>query len=445
MKIRSFGNLYNSISDSIAGFWKKFLELPAVKQTVDFFKNFSLRRIYFKTGLFLASKFKIIKLQDYFKDKLDNFEDVKDSVMFRYIMKELFLYFLVCFAAFFMIFFVNQILLMAETILGKHVPLPSVIRLIWYSLPGVIAQSAPFATLVGFLMCLGRMVTDNEILILRASGQRYKILLKPVLVLGMIISVTSFFVNDYLLPLGTLNYAKYYKKVIASNPAIELESQSVKRLNDSVLVIGDVNKEHVSDLVFFSTDKANNPRMIISKESDIHKSDVEGVLMQLEMDDAFVVMFNKKNKDNYEVLDSKNLKLNIFESSFVIMSGGTSPREMTSWDLKKLINKMKKKSNISDITMNSYNLEYYKKFSIPFGSIFFAILALPLSLIFGRKDGTTLGLIFGVLISLLYWCVTIMGQMFGIRGGLNAFVMMWGPNLLIGLIGILLYLKLIKK
>ena len=38
-----------------------------------------------------------------------------------------------------------------------------------------------------------------------------------------------------------------------------------------------------------------------------------------------------------------------------------------------------------------------------------------------------------------------MGQMFGIRGGLNAFVMMWGPNLLIGLIGILLYLKLIKK
>ena len=76
MKIRSFGDLYNSISDSIAGFWKKFLELPAVKQTVDFFKNFSLRRIYFKTGLFLASKFKIIKLQDYFKDKLDNFEDV---------------------------------------------------------------------------------------------------------------------------------------------------------------------------------------------------------------------------------------------------------------------------------------------------------------------------------------------------------------------------------
>ena len=91
-------------------------------------------------------------------------------VLIVYLVKELLLYFLIAFLFFFMVFFVNQILLMAEDILKKRVPVMDVARLMSYSLPFIIAQSAPFATLVGFLMCLGRMMTDNEIMVIRASG-----------------------------------------------------------------------------------------------------------------------------------------------------------------------------------------------------------------------------------------------------------------------------------
>ena len=90
-------------------------------------------------------------------------------------------------------------MLIIQKILEKKVPLWDVIRLMNYALPSIIAQSAPFATLVGFLMCLGRLASENEVLILRASGQGYKIILIPVLSLGLLISVCSFFVNDYFL------------------------------------------------------------------------------------------------------------------------------------------------------------------------------------------------------------------------------------------------------
>ena len=119
---------------------------------------------------------------------------------------------------------------MAEDILKKRVPLFDVTKLIVYSLPFVIAQAAPFATLVGFLMCIGRLVSDNEILIVRASGLSFTILLTPVLVLGLLISIVSFAVNDYLLPLGTISYNDLYRKIILSNPGLELESNSIKRL-----------------------------------------------------------------------------------------------------------------------------------------------------------------------------------------------------------------------
>ena len=263
--------------------------------------------------------------------------------------------------------------------------------------------------------------------------------------MGMLISVFSFVMNDYFLPLGTLNYNRMFKQIIVSNPAVELESQSVKRMNDATLVIGDVSKYNVSDLVLFDAADGGKQRLIISKNTDVKKAVSPGVLMQLNMDDAFVLMLDKKNRKNFDILTSDGMTLNVFEDSIISSSGGTSPREMTSWDLYKKIKNMKKLNNSTKKQLNSYNLEYNKKFSIPFGSIFFALLAFPLALVFGRKDGQTLGLIFGIIISVLYWAATILGQMFGLRSGWNGFWMMWGPNFFIGLIGILLYLRLRKK
>ena len=94
-------------------------------------------------------------------------------VIYRYLTRELFIYFFIAFLFFFAVFFVNQILLTIEELLKQRVPLNDVLRLILYSLPSVVATSAPFATLVGFLMCLGRFVSDNEILVLRSTGHKY--------------------------------------------------------------------------------------------------------------------------------------------------------------------------------------------------------------------------------------------------------------------------------
>ncbi len=370
---------------------------------------------------------------------------LKSNVLLHYIAKELFLYFLVCFSFFFVVFFVNQILLLAETILKKHVPVGAVLRIILYCLPAIIAQSAPFATLVGFLMCLGRMVTDNEILILRASGQRYSIIFLPVIIMGVLISLFSFVMNDYFLPLGTLNYNKLYREIIASNPAVEIESQSVKRMENSTLVIGNADKEKVDSLVLFDNSGNGEQKIIIARDSEICKSGEAGVLMELKMNGAQVFMIQQNDKTDFDMIKADTLQMNIFDSSFVSTVSSSGPREMTSFDLYKKIQDMKKSNNSSKRFINNYELELNKKFSIPFGSIFFSILAFPLALIFGRKDGQTLGLVFGIVISVLYWAATLMGQMFGLRSGMNSFLMMWGPNILIGILGFILYLRLKKK
>ena len=148
-------------------------------------------------------------------------------VIYKYLTRELFIYFSIAFLFFFAVFFVNQILLTIEELLKQRVPMKDVIRLIWYSLPSVVATSAPFATLVGFLMCLGRFVSDNEILVLRSTGHNYFSIFLPVIILSLGISVVSFVVNDYLLPLGHLKYNELTRQIMITNPSVQLESNSV--------------------------------------------------------------------------------------------------------------------------------------------------------------------------------------------------------------------------
>ena len=441
-----FEFVYNKIDSAIVfnrkqiAFWFLFFKRKLKK-----LKYFELQKIIYTIGFSIGRKTNCVRIQAFFAKKIFKLNFVKSNILVRYIAKELFLYFLICFVFFFVVFFVNQILLLAETILKKRVPVNSVFKLILYCLPNVISQSAPFATLVGFLMCIGRLVTDNEILIFRASGQRYSLILKSVLSMGFLISIFSFIMNDYFLPIGTLKYNRLFKQIIVSNPAIELESKSIKRMNDSTLVIGNVNKNNVSDIVMFDSEKDGVQRIIMAENSDVKKSSTPGVIMQLDMNNPIVLSLDKSEIENYESISAEKLRLNIFEDSIISSSNGTSPREMTSWDLIKRIKKMKQENSSTKKRLNTFILECNKKFSVPFGSFFFALLAFPLALIFGKKDGQTLGLIFGIILSVLYWSATIIGQMFGIRGGYNGFWMMWTPNFVIGILGIILYIRLKKK
>ena len=366
-------------------------------------------------------------------------------VLITYLIKELLLYFFIAFLFFFMVFFVNQILLMAEDVLKKRVPLMDVVRLMGYSLPFIVAQSAPFATLVGFLMCLGRMMTDNEILVIRASGKSFLIILVPVLVMGLMISIVSFFVNDYLLPLGTISYNKLYRQILYSDPTIELESNSVKRTEDATLVIGEVTDTQVSDLIFIGMDNRGQMRLIVSGPTEIVNTGEPGILMNLSMDSSTVCIFDLQKQDKYTVMNAGETDMNVFASSFFSDSSSTNPREMTSFDLFKYIKQITEEGTASTLQMNMYRLEFHKKFSLPFASIFFAMLAMPLAIIFGKHNGMAVGLIIGIFLCVAYWAAMIMGQTFGIRQGLDGFWTMWLPDFLVGVAGLLFYLRLAKK
>jgi lipopolysaccharide export system permease protein len=97
-----------------------------------------------------------------------------------------------------------------------------------------------------------------------------------------------------------------------------------------------------------------------------------------------------------------------------------------------------------DRSLIIYVIEFYKKFSMPFGAFFFVFLAVSLGLM-AKKSGQTIGFIIGNMIAVIYWCMLFIGQTMGLRVGTPPFWSMWLPNILSLSIGVILAIIRVRK
>ncbi|MDR0290035.1 MAG: LptF/LptG family permease [Treponema sp.] len=412
--------------------------------------------------------------------------------IYRYILVESFFAFLIAFLFFFFIFFVNQLLLMAQDILTKHVPFAQVALLVLFSLPSVIAMSAPFASLVGTLMTVGRLSSDNEILVLLSSGLSYRNVFIPAVTVGIVISMISFVANDVLLPAGTLQFARLYRRILVSTPALELEANSVKKFKDTVIVTGNVTGNAIDNVLILDKTSDGERRVIMANNAELKDAGKNG--LSLDLSRAFILSSKEIVREDYDYASATSLRYWVPQEDLIQAMSSVSPREMTSRDVFKEIRKKtadldirmnERKNRISNLSLvleetlrigpysetwnrrtsqlaalqrevqalqamkkdrslSLYWLEFYKKFSIPFGAFSFIFLAVSLGLM-AKRSGQTVGFIFGLIIAVIYWALLLGGQTMGIRLGTPPFWSMWLPNILALSIGVVLAIVRVVK
>jgi len=399
------------------------------------------------------------------------------STIFLYILGEAFFSFFISFLFFFFIFFVNQILLMAQEILAKQVPFFQVALLLIFSLPTVIAMSAPFAALVGLLMTVGRLSSDNEILVMLSSGLSYRNVFVPAIVVGVVVSIFSFIANDILLPGGYIQFSRLYRRILISTPALELESHSVKRYRDTVIVTGNVKGNAIDNVLILDRTSDGERRIIMASHAELRDGGREG--LSLDLNRAFIQSSKEIVREDYDYASAEFLRYWVPQDDLIQAITTISPREMSSIDvyreirikseeLNQRINERQNRLTVqalaledtlrmgtdsenwnrrsnqvslfhrelqalvslhNDRTLALYTLEFYKKFSIPFGAFSFIFLAVSLGLM-AKKSGQAVGFIFGLIISVVYWALLLGGQTMGIRIGTDPFWSMWTPNIL---------------
>jgi len=383
-----------------------------------------------------------------------------------YVVKGFLTSFLVAFAFFFFIFFINQLLLFAQKVLIKSVRLDTVVKLITLSIPQILLYTLPFSTLTASAMLIGDLSANSEILALRSCGIALRKVFSPLVILALLLSFVTFFVADVMLPYSSYRFKSLYSEAMQQLPTLELDSYSVKKIGPKVVVTKLVDKGEVDSIVVF-----DNEQIISGEKGKLTLLDLNSYIYKLQLSFPKIVGFDSEDRANYEIGHADEVDFYLDFKSEVSSITDISLSQLSSRDLIKAIdirkaealetkerveNKIgklkeelkglsledKKRVNIeneisileteqrTDFYLLYYQAELHKKFALSFSSLFLVFASFSLAFI-KIKHGRLFGFGLSLVVSSLYWFLLFFAQLQIFDLPVHPALLLWTPNLIV--------------
>jgi len=402
--------------------------------------------------------------------------------MSRYVAREFLYSFLVAFLFFFFVFVANVLLVTAEEIFANQVPIGMVARLLLFSLPLIVFYSVPFGTLLGALMAVSRLSADNEIIAVMAAGISLRRLFLPLAAAGVILAALSFVFNDLLLPAANIEFQRTYRRMLVTNPSVELEPFAVERYEEMAIVTGAIDGRTIEAPLILDRTAAGDRRLILAGSASIGESSAQDGVVSLHLHDVLSHVADLDD-ERHEITRAVSMEYNILLRDVSSVLGAAGPSDMSSADLLREIRSMQVRlqtegearaeergseryrllaevaaaertvsadpgrlpdererltaiatgferslrRSASERNLHTYLLEFNRKYAIPLACVAFVGLALPGGML-ARRSGRTFGFLVGICVCFLYWTLLTFGETTSLRAGIAPALPVWLPN-----------------
>ncbi len=375
------------------------------------------------------------------------------SLMNRYIFQELVKTHLVTLLFLYIILLINNFLVMAETLLSLNVGILQVIGLIISLTPSTLAWALPFSALIGCLLAIGRMSTDNEITAICFLGGTYYQLLRPFLIYGIILCIFSLFIMNILSPQAEKMFKKIMKNIAETTPNILIESNSSQKVGDTVILTGQISGGQIDGITIIDTDTQGYKRIIYSpkayfSQGNQHKRN-HGLTFKLDDVQGISAAYNVRRLD-YQLIYAlgAEYRLNIAPDQLYKMTTFTGKTISETWkNLRESKEKLEENDDIRmkqaanwlghmsdiyarslikqnvlmseisilyrrfenalplnrpDTRYRSSFIDFYQQISLPIACFIFVFLAFSVAISTKKMHQTTM-LALGIIFSMVYW------------------------------------------
>ena len=330
----------------------------------------------------------------------------------------------------------GRLLRLTEMVVNHGVSIGDVASLIGFIMPAFLELTFPMAVLLGVLMGFGRMSGDRELIAARACGiSLYRLAVPVMLVAFAVYAVSSWFafavrpwanahLREQLFELTqTRSTAGLKEKVFNRNfPGLVVYVDHVSAADDTLhgVMISDGRRQGQQNTIV-----ANNGIIVPDRS---HKA----ITLRLFDGSIFGV---EESSNSSHVTSFRIYDLNVRPDEDLGM-GDLDPEEMSLPELRSTI----ARARASGKPDHDAEQEFASKFTVPFTTILFALIGVPLGLKPARGGQSER---FGVAIALffLYYSLMRAGEALAQRGTLNAFVAMSIPDLIFATLGIALFVR----
>lgn len=339
--------------------------------------------------------------------------------------------FFLALAGFCLMMLADSLFYTAEIIVDRGAPAMVIVKWLLLRLPAVLVLAFPVSTLFSTLFALGRLSRDNEILALRTGRVSFYRLMLPFMFVGVMASALAYLTNEKVVPWTNHASENIFRRLILS--------QSLPQIQENIIFKGGTNLQFyirryypipkmAEGVYIYESLPGKFPRTIAAKEAFL-----EGDAWELK--NGVVHHYNDDGSLDYEA-KFKSMKIHLDINLIDFFGNQKTPQEMDAKELLQQITLFKK----GGVDVKRLATDYHFKFSIPFACLVVAMLASPLSLVFG-KGGIIFGIISSIVLTFIYYVVMSLGRSFGFIGVLPPWFAAWLPNALFGMAALVLIWK----
>ncbi|MDL2269425.1 LPS export ABC transporter permease LptF [Desulfosarcina sp. OttesenSCG-928-A07] len=361
------------------------------------------------------------------------------SILFRYLFLEMLPPFFINVAFFSFIFLMKQILDITDMIVNYHVGIGSVCLLMIYTMPYFLQYVIPMSVMMAVLLTFLRMSGDNEIMALKAGGMHIYRMLPPVVVFAVVAMGLTGFMTLVGVPAGAEQSRNLIFKVVSNNLKLTLKERTFNNsFKDVMLYVNRIDPKSggLNQVLIQDERTAGTRNTVVSREGRLF-ADPERLVCQIRLFDGMITRMNMKDRSSQSIhFSTYDILLNLTDA---IAKPGVlkkSPNEMRIPELKAHLKNLAPETSDHAAAL----IKYYRKFSIPVACLVMAILAAPLG-IQSRQAPKTIVLGLGVSFFLLYYILLSLGAAFSENGYYPPLLGMWIPNIILGIIGIVLLMR----
>lgn len=322
------------------------------------------------------------------------------------------------------------------------------------SLPSILVFTFPMAVLLSAIISFGRLSGESEIIAMKAGGISFYRIASPAIILSLIITMISLFINEKISPEAKYKANNIILKHLAGEEISSRKNMIVRTYSPDGLenIIVARRFYHSQGLMEGVTIQAfKGDSLIRWTFADLARWEenywylYNGDIYNLSADSARDI----KYKTHFSKFKMNYLK----ETPREIESREREPEEMNSFQIKKKIKLLVKalekqtspegEKDMAD-KINILKTSYYQKIAIPFTCFVFALFGIPLALK-PHRTSASIGLGLSLIFIFIYYILMSIGRALGENGILPPLAASWMPNIIFASLGIYLLYQTTNK
>jgi lipopolysaccharide export system permease protein len=314
----------------------------------------------------------------------------------------------------------------SEFFIGYRVPAGLLFFLILNQIPTLLMDVIPFATLLGVVLALGRLLRERELDVIRLSGARLSLIIRPIYIRVFIICVLAFFWNDYIVPSANHRFQQEIRRLsMQEDLPLLREHVVIKAPNNRFIYLDRVEHQQrrIRGVLIIEIGDTGRWARLISAEYGTLKRGVwelhQGTIHQFAPDGSIAW----EQRYRQMSIQMANDFVNLFGQE-------KTPAEMSTGELLRYIGLYKR----SGLNTPAFNVFYHLKFADPLISLVLVFLAAPLAVMTGRNS-RWLGFVICILAILAYYTMQVVGRTMGANGLIPPWSAAWLPHFIFIAIG----------